>query len=77
MEQNRKSELDDLRSYYDRLAKHDWYYEYANGRTYEKGLSEHTTLKQEAKEDPAKAELFDLYHNYMWKHNVYAKPQRP
>ena len=61
--------LDDLRSYYDRLAKHDWFYEYANGRTYYNGQSVHQALIKEAKQDPAKAELLDQFKKY-----VYRKP---
>lgn len=75
------NELDDLRAYYDRLAKHDWFYEYANGRTYTNGLAVHQALKQEARQDPAKAELFDQYAKYMYGKtasvNPNPKPERP
>lgn len=73
------NELASLRDYYDRLNGHDWFYEYANGRTYSSGLAVHLALKKESQTHPIKAEMFSKFAKYHYgkKTDDLTKPERP
>ena len=67
---------DDLRSYYDALARHEWTFDFAEDcRIWEKGLRELEHLQGMATKSPRLAELFRDFSHYIW--DGAPKPARP
>lgn len=67
---------DDLRSYYDALARHEWTFDYSDDyRVWEKGCRELEYLQGMATKNPRFAEMFRDFSSYVWRGA--AKPERP
>jgi hypothetical protein len=67
---------DDLRSYYDALARHEWTFDFAEDCCiWEKGWRELEHLQGMATKNPRLAELFRDFSNYIW--GGAPKPERP
>lgn len=67
---------DDLRRYYDALARHEWTFDFAEDCCiWEKGWRELEHLQGMATKNPRLAELFRDFSNYIW--GGAPKPERP
>ncbi len=67
---------DDLRSYYDALARHEWTFDFSEDyRVWERGWRELEYLQGMATKNPRLAELFRDFSNYIW--GGAPKPERP
>lgn len=67
---------DDVRSYYDDLARHDWTFDFSEDcRVWEKGWRELEYLRGMATRNLRLAELFHDFSNYIW--GGAPKPGRP
>lgn len=67
---------DDVRSYYDALARHDWTFDFSEDcRVWEKGWRELEYLRGMATRNLRLAELFRGFSNYVW--GGAPKPGRP
>lgn len=70
--------LDDLRAYYDRLCKHDWYYDYSDdGKVWQRGLDSRNRLEVEARTDPKKAELYNGFKNHYFSGRAFGTERQP
>lgn len=68
--------LEDRQAFYDRLARHDWWYSYSdNHGVYMRGANEETALHILAREVPDFAELMVEFGGFA--HAGKPKPARP
>jgi hypothetical protein len=68
--------VDELRSYYDALSRHEWTFDYSDDyRVWDKGRREMEYLQGMTTKNPRFAELFREFSNYIWGRAT--KPARP